>query len=72
MEFLFCFCIFISGTQKALPNIFFQNVLFLVPDFHFQNKKYFRNFKIVLGAGSKILGVGKNLSKDIHTSPIPL
>ena len=40
--------------KKTLLNIKYY---FLILDFHFRYKGYFWNFKIVLSAGSKILGV---------------
>jgi len=56
------------GTQKALPDKLFQNVLFLILDFHIWNKRYFRNFKNMLGAGSKVLGVGRICQKTKESS----
>jgi len=35
----------------TLSYLFLQNVLLSILDFDFWNKGYFRNFKIVLGAG---------------------
>jgi len=45
------FLIIVSRTKNALTNFYFRNVLFLILDFYFRNKKYSWNFKIMLDVG---------------------
>ena len=59
--FDFCFWIFISRTQKILPDIFFWNVLFFILDFYLRNKSYCWNFLNCVGCRLENVGCRKNL-----------
>jgi len=53
---IFFFWIFISRTQKSLPDLFFQNILFSISNFYFRNKRYFQNFWNYVGCKFKSVG----------------
>ena len=62
MEFLFFFFwIFIPETQNSLPDLFFQNVLFSIPNFHLWNKGHFQKFWNHVGCRFKSVGCRKHL-----------
>ena len=58
---IFFFRIFISKTHKSLPDFFFQNALFSILDFYFQNKEYFWNFWNYVGCRFKSIECREHL-----------
>ena len=69
-EFSYSEWTFFSGflylKKKTLPDIFFQNVLFSILNFYFQNKSYIWNFLNCVGCGLKNVGCRKNLPQFFY------